>query len=630
LPIHQSKPSLNYLTLDHINKSYGEKQLFTDLSLTIAKGQKIALIAKNGTGKTTLLRVIAGEEAPEGEQAKILVSKEIRVGYLKQDPDLDPNAAVLEAALDSDNAQVQAIKKLELATLLDRQDQIQAAIEAVDNLKAWDIEARIKEILGKLKVHNFDQKVSTLSGGQKKRLALAKILIEEPDFLILDEPTNHLDLDMIEWLEGFLSTQSLTLFMVTHDRYFLERVCTEIVELDDGILHTYRGNYSDYLEKKASRVENEKANLAKTKKLFKKELAWVRRQPQARGTKAKSRVDKFYEIKDKANKQISDDEVALQIDMARLGGKILEAHNVGKSYGDLNILSKFSYKFKKGERVGLAGPNGAGKTTFIKLLTQEIKPDEGKVVVGDTVVFGHYTQDNKSLNEDHRVIESIREIAEFIPLEKGKKLTAESLLEKFLFPRSHQQVYVSQLSGGEKRRLLLLRVLMKNPNFLILDEPTNDLDILTLNVLEDFLLSYPGCLLVISHDRFFMDKLVDHLFIMTGKGKIKDFNGSYSEYKQSTRGQSTIAKAPKATEKTTVAATVDITLRKLSYNEKKEYESLESDIEKLEKRKKEIELLFLDGSLSGDEISELSQELGTIQADISTKEDRWLELAEYI
>jgi len=418
--------------------------------------------------------------------------------------------------------------------------------------------------------------------------------------------------------------------MVTHDRYFLERVCTEIVELDDGILHTYRGNYSDYLEKKASRVENEKANLAKTKKLFKKELAWVRRQPQARGTKAKSRVDKFYEIKDKANKQISDDEVALQIDMARLGGKILEAHNVGKSYGDLNILSKFSYKFKKGERVGLAGPNGAGKTTFIKLLTQEIKPDEGKVVVGDTVVFGHYTQDNKSLNEDHRVIESIREIAEFIPLEKGKKLTAESLLEKFLFPRSHQQVYVSQLSGGEKRRLLLLRVLMKNPNFLILDEPTNDLDILTLNVLEDFLLSYPGCLLVISHDRFFMDKLVDHLFIMTGKGKIKDFNGSYSEYKQSTRGQSTIAKAPKATEKTTVAATVDITLRKLSYNEKKEYESLESDIEKLEKRKKEIELLFLDGSLSGDEISELSQELGTIQADISTKEDRWLELAEYI
>ena len=630
MPIHQSKPSLNYLTLEHINKSYGEKQLFTDLSLTIAKGQKIALIAKNGTGKTTLLRVIAGEEAPEGEQAKILVSKEIRVGYLKQDPDLDPNAAVLEAALDSDNAQVQAIKKLELATLLDRQDQIQAAIEAVDNLKAWDIEARIKEILGKLKVHNFDQKVSTLSGGQKKRLALAKILIEEPDFLILDEPTNHLDLDMIEWLEGFLSTQSLTLFMVTHDRYFLERVCTEIVELDDGILHTYRGNYSDYLEKKASRVENEKANLAKTKKLFKKELAWVRRQPQARGTKAKSRVDKFYEIKDKANKQISDDEVALQIDMARLGGKILEAHNVGKSYGDLNILSKFSYKFKKGERVGLAGPNGAGKTTFIKLLTQEIKPDEGKVVVGDTVVFGHYTQDNKSLNEDHKVIESIREIAEFIPLEKGKKLTAESLLEKFLFPRSHQQVYVSQLSGGEKRRLLLLRVLMKNPNFLILDEPTNDLDILTLNVLEDFLLSYPGCLLVISHDRFFMDKLVDHLFIMTGKGKIKDFNGSYSEYKQSTRGQSTIAKSPKATEKTTVAATVDITLRKLSYNEKKEYESLESDIEKLEKRKKEIELLFLDGSLSGDEISELSQELGTVQADISTKEDRWLELAEYI
>lgn len=621
---------MNYLTLEHINKSYGEKQLFSDLNLTIAKGQKIALIAKNGTGKTTLLRVIAGEEAPEGEQSKILVSKEIRIGYLKQDPDLDPNAPVLEAALDSDNAQVQAIKELELATLLDRQDKIQAAIEVVDNLKAWDIEARIKEILGKLKVHNFDQPVSTLSGGQKKRLALAKILIEEPDFLILDEPTNHLDLDMIEWLEGFLSTQSLTLFMVTHDRYFLERVCNEIVELDDGILHTYRGNYSDYLEKKANRVENEKANLAKTKKLYKKELAWVRRQPQARGTKAKSRVDKFYEIKDKANKNVSDDEVTLRIDMARLGGKILEAHNVGKAYGDLQIVKKFTYKFKKGERVGLAGPNGAGKTTFIKLLTQEIKPDEGKVVVGDTVVFGHYTQDNRALNEDHRVIESIRDIADYIPLEKGKKLTAESLLEKFLFPRSHQQVYVSQLSGGEKRRLLLLRVLMKNPNFLILDEPTNDLDILTLNVLEDFLKSYPGCLLVISHDRFFMDKLVDHLFIMTGEGNIKDFNGTYSEYKASTRGQST-STSSKTKEKTTApVATEEVAIRKLSYNEKKEYENLESDIAKLEKRKKEIENLFMDTTLAGDKITELSQELGAIQNSISEKEDRWLELSEFM
>lgn len=619
---------MNYLTLENINKSFGEKILFNSINLTIAKSQKIALIAKNGTGKTTLLRVIAGEEAPEGEQAKLLMAKNIRVGYLKQDPDLDDKATVLEAALDSENKQVQAIKELELATILDKQNEIQAAIEKVDNLKAWDIEARIKEILGKLKVANFEQEVGTLSGGQKKRLALAKILIDEPDFLILDEPTNHLDLDMIEWLEGFLSTQSLTLFMVTHDRYFLERVCNEIVELDDGILHTYRGNYSDYLEKKSARVINEKANLAKTKKLYKKELAWVRKQPQARGTKAKSRVDKFYEIESKAKKQISDEEVSLQIDMARLGGKILEAHNVGKSFGDLDIIKGFTYKFKKGERVGLAGPNGVGKTTFIKLLTKEVKPDTGKVIVGDTVVFGHYTQDNASLNEDHRVIESIREIAEYIPLKKGKKLTAESLLEKFLFPRSHQQVYVSQLSGGEKRRLLLLRILMKNPNFLILDEPTNDLDILTLNVLEDFLQSYPGCLLVISHDRFFMDKLVDHLFILKGKGEFKDFNGSYSEYKESLREENNTKAKVEAKPKE--EKTTEPEKRKLNYHEKKEYASLEDEIAKLEKRKKEIEDLFMDTSLAGDKITELSQELGDIQKSIGEKEDRWLELSEYV
>ena len=358
---------MNYLTLESVSKAYGEKLLFSELDLTIGKGQKIALIAKNGTGKTSLLRVIAGEEAPEGEKAKILLSKEIRVGYLKQDPDLNPKASVLEAALDSDNPKVHAIKELELATLLDRQGDIQAAVEAVDNLKAWDHEARIKEILGKLKIHNYDQEVGTLSGGQRKRVALAKILIEEPDFLILDEPTNHLDLDMIEWLEGFLSRQNLTLFMVTHDRYFLERVCNEIVELEGGQLYTYRGNYSDYLEKKSARMANEKANLAKTKKLFRKELEWVRRQPQARGTKAKARVDKFYEIKDKAHKRLDDDSVEFHVDMARLGGKILEAHNLGKSFGELCIVKGFHYKFKKGERVGLAGPNGAGTVSYTHL-----------------------------------------------------------------------------------------------------------------------------------------------------------------------------------------------------------------------------------------------------------------------
>jgi len=619
---------LNYLTLENITKSFGEKVLFDNINLTIAKGQKIALIAKNGTGKTTLLRLIAQEESAEGEQAKILIKKEITTGYLKQDPYFNPEATVLEAALNSDNKKIQAIKALEWATLMKKEDEIQEAISTVDDLKAWDIEARIKEILGKLKIKDFSQIVNTLSGGQKKRLALAKILIEEPDFLILDEPTNHLDIEMIEWLESYLSNQNLTLFMVTHDRYFLELVCNEIVELDDAQLFVYRGNYSDYLEKKSMRVQNEKVNLEKTKKLYKKELNWIRRQPQARGTKAKSRVDKFYDIEEKAHKKIDDGNLTLDIDMARLGGKILECHNVSKSFGDLKIIEGFNYKFKKGERVGIAGPNGVGKTTFLKILTKEIDPDSGKVILGDTVVFGHYKQENNALNESHRVIDCVREIAEYIPLAKGKKITAESLLERFLFPRSHQQVFVSKLSGGEKRRLHLLRILMKNPNFLILDEPTNDLDILTLNVLEDFLLSYKGCLLIISHDRYFMDKLVDHLFVLEGDGKVKDFNGSYSEYKNTRHLKSSSKEAAKpkveAAQSTTPSTPEK---RKLSYNEKKEIENLEKDIEKMQKRKKEIEALFL-SNLSGDQISDLSKELGEIEKSVDEKEDRWLELSE--
>ena len=620
---------VNYLTLENINKSYGEKVLFSNLNLTIAKGQKIALIAKNGTGKTTLLRVIGGEESPEGEKAKILVNKDITKGYLKQDPYFDPEYSVLDAALDSENKKIQAIKNLELATILGDQAKIQSAIEVADDLKAWDIEARIKEILGKLKIHDLSQKIKTLSGGQRKRLALAKILIEEPDFLILDEPTNHLDIEMIEWLENFLSNQSLTLFMVTHDRYFLERVCNEIVELEQGNLFIYRGNYSDYLEKKSLRVQNDKVNLEKYKKLYKKELGWIRRQPQARGTKAKARVDKFDDIKEKAHKKLEDDELTIDIDMARLGGKILELHSVKKAFGDKKIVNSFSYKFKKGERVGLAGSNGSGKTTFIKLLTKEIEPDGGKIIIGDTVVFGHYTQDNKGLNEDHRVIDAIREIADYIPLAKGRKMTAESLLETFLFPRPQQQVYVSQLSGGEKRRLHLLRILIKNPNFLILDEPTNDLDIITLNVLEDFLRGYKGCLLVTSHDRYFMDKLVDHLFVLDGNGNVKDFNGTYSEYKIALKETKSESKAVPHQATNTIKSEETLEKRKLSYHEKKELETIESDISKMEKRKKEIEALFMDSSMSGDQITELSRELGEIEKSIAEKEDRWLELSEF-
>jgi len=622
--------TLNYLTLENITKSFGEKILFENINLTIAKGQKIALIAKNGTGKTTLLRVIAGTESVEGELAKVIVSKDIVTRYLKQEPYFNDDDTVLEASLDSDNKKIQAIKQLQIANLMDDDDKIQEAIGQVEDLKAWDIESRVKEILGKLNIHRLDQKIHELSGGQKKRLALAKILIEEPDFLILDEPTNHLDIDMIEWLETYLTAKGLTLFMVTHDRYFLERVCNEIVELDDGNLHVYRGNYSDYLEKKDARILNEKSNLEKTKKLYKKELEWMRRSPQARTTKAKSRIDKFYDIKEKVHKHVSDDEMIMNIEMARLGGKILEAHNISKSYDDLKLIEGFSYKFKKGERVGVAGPNGAGKTTLIKILTKEIAPSSGKVVIGDTVVFGHYHQDNESLNEDQRVIDCIREIAEYIPLKKGRKMTAESLLEKFLFPRSQQQVYVKKLSGGEKRRLHLLRILITNPNFLILDEPTNDLDILTINVLEDFLQSYEGCVMVTSHDRFFMDKLVDHMFILEGGGNVKDFNGSYSDYRESKKKEQNAVTITEVVEEIIEEKTVNSGKRVLDNREKKEFFNLESDIPKLEKKKKALEEKFYDTSLSQDQINELSKELSDIEALIEEKENRWLELSEFV
>ena len=539
---------------------------------------------------------------------------------------MDDNATVLEAALDSDNKKINAIKNLQLANISGDNKKIEEAIANVEDLKAWDIEARIKEILGRLSIKNFDQNCGSLSGGQKKRLALAKILIEEPDFVILDEPTNHLDIDMIEWLENYLSRQSLTLFMVTHDRYFLERVCTDILELDNGNLYRYKGSYSDYLEKKSERVQNERVNLEKTKKLYKKELEWMRRSPQARTTKAKARIDKFYDIKEKAHQKVDESSISMHIEMERLGSKILEAHSISKAFDDLKICENFSYKFKKKERVGLSGPNGVGKTTFIKILTKELKPDSGKVIIGDTVVFGHYRQDISDLNQDVRVIDSIREIADYIPLKKGKKLTAESLLERFLFPRPQQQVYVSQLSGGEKRRLHLLRVLMGNPNFLILDEPTNDLDLISLNVLEDFLMSYEGCLIVTSHDRFFMDKMIDHMFILEGNGNVKDYNGSYSDYREERKSNRS---KEKVKEEKIEESPIQNEIRKLSYKEKMELKSLEEDMEKLEKRKSEINALFLDGTLTGDQISELSKELGDIDQSLSTKEDRWLELSEF-
>jgi len=532
---------------------------------------------------------------------------------------------------DSDHPKIKALKAYEKALKHPEDEQaMQKALTQMDDLKAWEHEARAKEILTKLNITDLDQPVNFLSGGQRKRLALAKLILEEPEFVILDEPTNHLDLDMIEWLEDYLIQSKQTLLMVTHDRYFLDRVCNIIVELDEGNLYRYRGSYTDFLEKKSARHENEAVVQDKRKKLYKRELEWVRRMPKARGTKAKARVDNFSEIKEAAFKQRSADEVRIDIKGARLGSKILEAHYVSKSYDEFIAVKDFDYKFKKKERAGIVGPNGVGKTTFLRLLTQEIRPTAGKIVVGGTVVFGYYSQAGIQLLEDKRVIDVVRDVAEYIPLEKGQKLTAEQLLERFLFPRPQQQVYASQLSGGERRRLYLLTVLMQNPNFLILDEPTNDLDIITLNVLEEFLMDFPGCVLIVSHDRYFMDKLVDHLFVFQGEGKIKDFPGNYTEYrvweKKKTQEERREASAQKPAEKKQVIKSKAPS--NLTYEQRKELKRLEKSITKLEQKKEEITAQFNDTSLSPDQIESLSVQLGEIQDELEEKEFRWMELAE--
>ncbi len=622
---------MNYLSLEHVTRTYGEKVLFKDLSLQISKGQKVALVAKNGSGKSTLLRVIAGLESPEGEAAEVLMRRDIRVGYLVQEPDFYEADTVLDAVLDSDNPLVQVVKRYERALLgAGDEAEMQAVLLQMDDLKAWDVEARIKEILFKFNISQLDQLVGNLSGGQKKRLALAKLIIDEPELLILDEPTNHLDLDMIEWLETYLQQPNLTLFMVTHDRYFLERICNHIVELEHGRLYRYTGNYSDYLEKRAIRQETESAELEKNRKLLSRELDWVRRSPQARTTKAKSRVDAYYHLEEKVSNVPVSKDIQIDIQGQRLGKKIVELHNVSKHYGDLKIVEGFDYKFKKKERVGIVGPNGVGKTTFLKIITKEIRPDTGKVVIGDNTVFGYYTQDGIQLAEDKRVIDVVQDIAEYIPLEKGQKLSAAQLLERFLFSRKQQQVYASQLSGGERRRLFLLTVLMQNPNFLILDEPTNDLDIVTLNVLEDFLMDFPGCLIVVSHDRFFMDKIVDHLFVFEGEGRIRDFNGDYSEYREL---QKELDREQRRTERAEQQKTkaVEETQRerpRLSQEERKEMNKLEKEIKRLETRKTEIMDAFNATDLTPDRIEQLGRELSTLNADLEEKEMRWLELAE--
>jgi ATP-binding cassette subfamily F protein uup len=525
---------MNYLSVENLSKRYGEKLLFENISFGIDKGQKVALVARNGTGKSSLLNVLAGNEAPE--TGSVVYRNDLRVSFLPQEPQFESGQTVLDTLFSSDHELVQVIKEYQRSMEEEDTEAMQSAFEKLDRLNGWDFEVRARQIFTKLKTGKLNQKVDTLSGGQLKRLALAHVLIDEPDLLILDEPTNHLDLTMIEWLEEFLGQSHMTLFMVTHDRYFLDRICNEIIEIDQGTLFKYKGNYSYFLQKRNERYQVQTSEVEKSQNLLRKELDWMRRQPKARGTKSKSRIDSFYDLKDKASQKASEDKIKLTTNMERLGSKILELHNIKKQYGDNVLIDGLNHKFARRERVGVVGPNGAGKSTLLNMIMGLEEPSGGKLVVGETVKFGYYHQSGIKFKPGQRVIEAVTEIAEFIPTPKGSDISAAQLLERFLFPRSMHYNHIEKLSGGEKRRLYLLQVLMKNPNFLILDEPTNDLDILTLNVLEDYLVDFQGCLLIVTHDRYFMDKLVDHLFVFEGNGQIRDYPGNYSQYrKQSAR-----------------------------------------------------------------------------------------------
>ncbi|MFD1163086.1 ABC-F family ATP-binding cassette domain-containing protein [Hwangdonia seohaensis] len=615
---------MNYLTVENISKSYGEVTLFKDLSFSIHKDQKIAFVAKNGTGKTSILNILSGDD--QADSGNIIYRKDIKVSFLSQNPKFDNALTVEETILASENPILKVISNYEKALLNpDDAEAYQTAFDAMEQHQAWDFETIYKQILFKLKLDDLSHKVSALSGGQKKRLALANALINKPDLLILDEPTNHLDLEMIEWLEDFFAKENLTLFMVTHDRYFLERVCNEIIELDEGQLYSYKGNYSYYLEKRDARIEREAVETGKAKQLFKKELTWMRRQPKARTTKSKSRIDDFADIKHRAHQRRNDHEVQLELNMERLGSKILEFHNVSKAFKDKIILDKFEYTFKKGERVGIIGKNGTGKTTFLNILTQTAQPDSGKVVRGDTVKFGYYTQDGITIKPEQKVIDVIREFGDYIPLKKGRQISAQQLLERFLFSRKKQYDFVEKLSGGERKRLYLCTVLIQNPNFLILDEPTNDLDIVTLNVLESFLLDFPGCIIVVSHDRYFMDKVVDHLFVFKGDGVIEDFPGNYTDYRVYEDSQPVISEVTE--DKKDHTSWKQNEASKLSFNEEKELRNIESKLNALAFDKKELENKFNNPDLSQDEINKLSDELQKIIDTIETKEERWFELS---
>lgn len=624
------KFDLNYLSVENISKSYGPRTLFQNISFGISEGQKVALVAKNGTGKTSILKILSGEE--KADTGVVSYRKGLKVGYLSQDPDLEDGKTILQNVLNADNPITQAIARYDKALENpDNGEAYQAAFDTMEQLQAWDYEAQVKQILGKLGLQDNTMLVDKLSGGQRKRVALAKTLISKPELLILDEPTNHLDVEMIEWLEEYLGQNSITLFMVTHDRYFLEVICNHIIELEDATLYQHPGNFSKFLERKAEREEIEGVNIGKAKNLMRKELDWIRRQPQGRGTKSKARVSAFHELKKDAHKKVSDDKLEMDIQMTRMGSKILEIHKLKKSYGDLKITENFDYVFKKGERVGIVGGNGIGKSTLLRMITGEEEFDGGKIITGETIKFGFYTQSGMKLDAEKRVIEVVKDIAEYIPIgKKGKNITASQMCDRFLFEGDRQYTYVSKLSGGEKRRLYLLTVLMTNPNFLILDEPTNDLDILTLNVLEDFLMEFGGCLVIVTHDRYFMDKLTDHLFVFEGEGKIKDFPGNYTEYKIDKEQKQELSKLRgKSVVKPKVIKEPVQEKAKLTYGEKLEFENLEEAMKTLEKRKVEITQAFESAETSATELEELSNEMGRINAELEEKEMRWLELSEY-
>jgi ATP-binding cassette subfamily F protein uup len=624
---------MNYLSVEELTKTFGDRVIFEDITFGIDQGQKTAIVAKNGSGKTTLLRCLLGQE--HVDSGRVVFRNDIRVAFMEQAEKLDSNHTILEEVFSHDLPELKAVRDYNQAMAANDEELIAQTFEAMTELNAWGMETKVSQILDVLKLADTSQKIRQLSGGQKKRVALAKVLVAEPDFLILDEPTNHLDLDMIEWLEDYLKKSSATILMVTHDRYFLEVVCDTILEIDNQTIYKYKGNFSYYLEKKAQREEEHAVTVGKAKNQFKKELEWMRRQPKARGTKQKARIEAFHETKKVAKQRLDTDEMEIPIKMERLGTKILELHKIGKSFGEKVILDNFSYTFKRRERLGIVGNNGTGKSTFLNMILDVVPVDKGKIVIGDTVVFGYYDQQMLQVEDDVKVIDVIRDIAEFIPLEKGRQLSAAQLLEKFLFPRDMHYNFVRKLSGGEKRRLKLLTVLMKNPNFLILDEPTNDLDIFALSVLEDYLHNFQGCLIVVSHDRYFMDKMVDHLFVFKGEGKVKDLIGNYTTYRETklkenrdskkSAAQPSIEKkeveekpAPKSKEK-----------RKLSYKEQQEFDSLEGILEKLEEEKEELTAVLSDSEADNDALMKAGERLSVVVTEIDEKTNRWLELSEY-